>query len=54
MVQTTDFTDGDNLAQLRRLDRPPLRRILSEGEVGPGAVVIREVSGEDGSQVALA
>ena len=37
MVQTTDFTDGDNLAQLRRLDRPPVRRILSEGKVGPGA-----------------
>ena len=35
MVQTTDFTDGDNLAQLRRLDRPPVRRILSETLASP-------------------
>ena len=54
MVQSTDFADWHDLAHLRRLDRPPVRRILGEGEVGPGAVVVREVPGEDVSQVALA
>ena len=54
MVQATDFADWHNLAQLRRLDRPPVRRILGEGEVGAGAVVIREVASQDVAQVALA
>ena len=54
MMQATDFGDWHDLAQLRRLDRPPVRRILGEGEVGPGAVVVREVAGQDVSQVALA
>jgi hypothetical protein len=42
-MQATDFAGSDDLAELRRLDRPPVRRILSEGEVGPGAVVVLEV-----------
>ena len=54
MVQAPDFANWHHVSQLRRLDRPPIRRILGEGEVGPGAVVVLEVSGEDVSQVALA
>jgi hypothetical protein len=54
MMEATDFADGEGLAELRRLDRPPVRRILGEGEVGPGAVVVLEVPGEDVAQVALA
>jgi hypothetical protein len=54
MMQATDFADGDSLAELRRVDRPPVRRILGEGEVGPGAVVVLDVPGKDVSQVALA
>ena len=54
MVQAADFANWHHVSQLRRLDRPPIRRILGEGEVGPGAVVVLEVSGEDVSQVALA
>ena len=54
MVQATDFADWHNVSQLRRLDRPPVRRILGEGEVGPSAVVVLEVPSEDVSQVALA
>ena len=55
-------TDGEGhrlrgLAQtpeLRWLDRPPVRRVFGEGEVGPGTVIVLEVPGEDVSQVALA
>jgi hypothetical protein len=54
MMQATDFADRDDLAELRRLDRPHVRRILGQGEVGPGAVVVLEVSGEEVSQMALA
>ena len=54
MVQATDFANWHHVSQLRWLDRPFVRRILGEGEVGPGAVVVLEVSGEDVSQVALA
>jgi hypothetical protein len=53
-VQATDFGDWHDLPQLRPLDRSPVRRILGEGEVGPGALVVLEVPGEDASQVALA
>src|SRR5262245_51032086 len=54
MMEATDFADSDDLAELRRLDQPHVRSILGQGEVGPGAVVVVEVSGEDVSQVALA
>jgi hypothetical protein len=54
MVQATDFANWHHVSKLRWLDRPFVRRILGEGEVGPGAVVVLEVSGEDVSQVALA
>jgi hypothetical protein len=53
-VRAHDFGDWHDLPQLRPLDRSPFRRILGEGEVGPGAVVLLEVPGEDVSQVALA
>ena len=53
-MRAHDFGDWHDLPQLRPLDRSPFRRILGEGEVGPGAVVLLEVPGEDVSQVALA
>jgi hypothetical protein len=53
MMQAPDFGDWHDLPWLRPLDRPPIRRILGEGEMGRGAVVVLEVSGEDVSQVAL-
>ena len=46
MVQATDFGDWHSGSQLRRFDRLSVRRILGEGEVGPGAVVAREVPSE--------
>jgi hypothetical protein len=39
MVQATDFADGHDLAQFRWLDRPAVRCILGEGEVGAGVMV---------------
>ena len=54
MMQATDFADWHDLAQLRRLDRPQIRCILREGKVGPGAVVISEITSQDVTQVALA
>jgi hypothetical protein len=54
MMQATDFADGHDLAHRRRLDRPPIWRVLREGEVSPGAMVVRDVLDQDVSQVALA
>jgi hypothetical protein len=54
MMQASDFADGHDLAQLRRLDRPQIRCILGEGKVGSGAVGIREIARQDATQVALA
>jgi hypothetical protein len=42
MMQVTDFADGHDLPSLRPLDRPPVRCILGEGEVGSGVVVADE------------
>jgi hypothetical protein len=53
MMQATDFADWHDLAQLRRLG-PLIRCLLGEGEVGSGAVVIREIASQDVTQVALA
>jgi len=52
-MQATDFTDWHDLPSLRRLDRPRVRRILAEGEMGSGAMV-HEVASQDVAQVALA
>ena len=54
MMQATDFADRHNLSSLRRLDRPSVRSILGEGEVGSAVVVVREVAGQDTAQVTLA
>jgi hypothetical protein len=53
MVQATDFANWHHVSKLRWLDRPFVRRILGEGEVGPGAVVVLEVSGQDSAQVSF-
>jgi hypothetical protein len=54
MVQATDFTDGHDFAEFRWLDRPAVRCILGESEVGPGVMVVPEIRSQDVSQVALA
>ena len=51
MMQATDFGDLHELAYLRRLDGPPIRRILLEREMRSCAVVVREVCGQRATQV---
>jgi hypothetical protein len=46
-VQASDFGDCHNLSELRRLDRPRVRGIFREGEVGSGVVVVREIASQD-------
>ena len=53
MMQPTDFGNRHDCAQRRRLDGPPVGRILVERKVGSCAVTIREVAGQDAAQVAL-
>ena len=57
MMQPTDFGNRHDCAQRRRLDGPPVGRILVERKVerkvGSCAVIIREVAGQDAAQVAL-
>jgi hypothetical protein len=54
MVQAADFADWHNVSQRRWLDRPPVRRLLGEGEVGASVVVIRKVASQDAAKVTLA
>ena len=53
-MQATDFGKGDDRAEGRRLDRPPVGCILVEREVSAGPVIVREVGGEYAAQVPLA
>ena len=54
MMQPTDFGNRHDRAQRRPLDGPPVWRVLVEREVSAGAVIIREVAGQDAAQVPLA
>jgi hypothetical protein len=54
MVQAADFRQLHDPFDLGRLDPPDVRRILIEREVSAGPVIVREVRGQDASQVALA
>ena len=53
-MQTTDFGNRADRAELRRLDRPSVGCILIEREMRAGPVIVREVRGQDASQVPLA
>src|SRR4029077_18648988 len=52
-MQTTDFGNRADHAELRRLDRPSVGCILIEREMRAGPVIVREVRGQDASQVPL-
>ena len=54
MMQATDFRNLHDPPGLGELDGPDVRRILVEGEVSASPVIVREVCGEDASQVPLA
>jgi hypothetical protein len=51
MMQATDFADRHNLSSHWRLDRPSVRSVLGEGEVGSSVVVVREVASQEVAQV---
>ena len=46
MMQATDFGDGDNPAEPRRLDWPALWGILFEREMSSCTVIVGEVRGQ--------
>jgi hypothetical protein len=54
MMQATDFGNLYDLAPVRRLDGPSIRRILLERKVSSCAVEVREVTGQDAAQVPFA
>src|SRR5260370_36461685 len=54
MRQATDFGNRDDRAERWRLDWPSVGCILVEREVSAGPVIVREVRGQDASQVPLA
>ncbi len=51
MVQPTGFADWRDFAEVGWFDRPPVRRILGEGEVGP--ITVASVYGAAGSLVVI-
>ncbi len=44
MVQTSDLGERNDIAAARRFHGPEIRRILPEGEVRPGNVVVAEIA----------
>ena len=53
-MQTSDFRNRDDWVEFRRLDWPSVRRVLVEREMSSSAVIVREVRGQDASQMPLA
>ena len=53
MMQAVDFGHLHDPAHLRPLDRPLVWRIFLEREVGPSAVIVREVACQDSAEVRL-
>jgi len=54
MVQAANFGKLHDLPRRRELDRPEVRRVLVEREVGARLMVIGEVAGQDAAEVSLA
>ena len=54
MVQAADFCDLPDLAGCGKLERPEVRGVLVEREVGARLMVRDEVTGQDSAQVSLA
>jgi hypothetical protein len=54
MMKIADFGNLHDHTHLRRLDWPPMRRILLEREVSSRRVIVREVARQDAAQVAFA
>jgi len=54
MVEATDFAKRHDPAGSWPFDRPPVGRVLVEREMRSCAVIVREVRGQDATQVAFA
>jgi hypothetical protein len=54
MMQTTDFGNLNDPAELRWLDWPSVGCILVEREVSSCPVIVRDVAGQDAVEVSLA
>ena len=54
MMQATDLANLDDPAELRPLDWPCVGCIFVEREVGSRPVIVREVGGQEASQVSFA
>src|SRR5262249_12311541 len=54
MVEATDFAKRHDPAGRWPFDRPPVGRVLVEREMRSCAVIVREVRGQDATQVAFA
>src|SRR5919106_6889818 len=54
VVQAADFGNLHDLPCDGELDRPGVRRVLVQREVGTGLVVVGEVSGQDAAEMPLA
>ena len=54
MVEAPDFAKRHDPAGSWPFDRPPVGRVLGEREMRSGAVIVREVRGQDATQVAFA
>src|SRR5882724_7404857 len=54
VMQATNFGNRDDRVERRRLDRPSVGCIFVERQVSASPVIVREVRGEDASQVPLA
>jgi hypothetical protein len=53
MMQSAHPRKRDDLADLRRLDLPPVGRILAEPEVGPVSVVVVDVPADHATELPL-
>ena len=49
MMQATDFGNGNDRAEPWPLDWPPVGRVLVDGEVSAGPVIVGDVRGQDAS-----
>ena len=54
MVEAPDFAKRHDPAGRWPFDRPPVGRVLVEREMRSGAVIVREVRGQDATEVLLA
>src|SRR3989441_13024851 len=54
MMQATDFGNRDDHAQGRWLDWPAVGCVLVEREMSASLVIVREVAGQEASQVSFA